>query len=165
MSGFETPIRVTLNVKENIQQYGMRSKENSQQYGMRAAEAIGIISGAKEICYDTTANWNSQPSLIAKKGYIYIYSDYSTIIVDGEEVVVPRMKVGDGSAYLIDMPFVGDDICDMIIQHINDASIHITPQEREFWNNKSSAFTESSNPETLILSNTQYMLGGNIYNG
>lgn len=57
------------------------------------------------IHYDTTANWNSKPLVIAERSHIYIYSDYTTTVKDGETVYVPAMKIGDGSSYLIDMPF------------------------------------------------------------
>ena len=51
-----------------------------------------------------TAVWNSTPQLIAKSKHIYVYSDYTT--ASGEDV--PGIKIGDGKAYLIDLPFTDE---------------------------------------------------------
>lgn len=95
---------------------------------------------------DTTANWNAQPQLVGKRGHLYIYKDYT--VIDGVEV--PAFKVGDGSAYLIDAPFVaGND--SKLNAHILDANVHIQDGEREFWNNKVTAFLSQGDDETLVL--------------
>lgn len=80
---------------------------------------------------NTTEGWGQNPSLISKKNVIYVYTDYDTI--DG--VPIPGIKIGDGKAYLIDMPFV-DGNKELLERHIQDTSIHVTPEEKEFWNNK-----------------------------
>lgn len=72
---------------------------------------------------------------------MYVYSDYKTEIIDGERVSRPGIKVGDGTSYLIDMPFFQ---C-------------VTQSEVNFWNNKVNAYmaTEldatSEETETLVL--------------
>ena len=53
-------------------------------------------------------------------------------------------------AYGIDLPFVGDDIANQLIQHIADTVAHITVEERTFWNNKINCNDEVID-ETLIL--------------
>lgn len=101
---------------------------------------------SKNIFSDTTENWNAQRDLISKKDCIYIYTDYQTI--DG--VSIPAIKVGDGSAYLIDLPFVmGNDT--RLNDHINDTNVHIQPGEREFWNNKVTCFISASDEEILVI--------------
>lgn len=80
---------------------------------------------------NTTAYWNSLEHFVGQRGHIYVYSDHSTI--DGQ--FVPAIKIGDGQAYLIDNPFVSSNQ-ELLLEHINDHSIHITPQERTLWNNK-----------------------------
>ena len=90
---------------------------------------------------NTTAGWNSNPQYCPKSGEICIYTDYKTVIDDmGNEITFKGIKIGDGNAYLIDMPFVGDDIRYFVLQKINEHEsnheIHITKQERNFWNNK-----------------------------
>ena len=85
------------------------------------------IKEVAKIYYDTTANWNSQPQRLTKEGEIYIYSDGKYI--DGHPV--PRIKVGNG-AYLIDITFIDQDYFD----HIRNTVVHITQEEREYWNDK-----------------------------
>ena len=96
------------------------------------------------VVVDTTAGWNSQPQLIARENIVYVYTDYLT----GEHgEAIPGFKVGDGLAYLIDMPFNGD----LFLQHVQDAGIHVTDAEKAFWNNKVTAFIDAENLENLVL--------------
>ena len=82
-----------------------------------------------KLVYATTATWNSRPQLIAERGYMYIYSDWKQ---DEQGRDVPGLKCGDGTSYLIDMPFTDG----VLWEHIGDSFIHITQAERESWNNK-----------------------------
>lgn len=68
----------------------------------------------------TTAEWDALPSLISVKNAVYIYTDYMT--VDG--VNYTGIKVGDGLAYVIDLPFVTAE------------DRRITSDDIENWNNK-----------------------------
>ena len=137
---------------------------------INSVELIGSISlpelGLRAIYYDTTANWNAQRSLISEEGAIYIYSDYSSYD-DGNGNITPLagIKIGDGNAYLIDMPFVTDGLTATLLNHINNHDVHITPQERAFWNNKVSSYMDLESSETLILSKTHYELEGELYHG
>ena len=98
-----------------------------------------------KVLYDNTASWNSQPQLISQLGYLYIYSDYKQ---DGEGNNIPGIKVGDGNAYLIDLPFSTK----LIDEHIANAIIHITQAERDFWNNKVTCYIDENNITRLIFS-------------
>lgn len=98
-----------------------------------------------KVLYDNTASWNSQPQLISQLGYLYIYSDYKQ---DSEGNNIPGIKVGDGNAYLIDLPFSTK----LIDEHIANAVIHITQAEREFWNNKVTCYIDENNITRLIFS-------------
>ena len=100
--------------------------------------------GADKIHFDTTANWNSKLNLVAKKGHIYCYSDWR---VDDEGKYIVGIKIGDGKAYLIDMPFTDELWAD----HVEDVIIHITQQEREFWNNKVRCFLSPTQSEKLVF--------------
>lgn len=92
----------------------------------------------------TTEEWNSKTGLIGAKNIVYVYTDRS-INEDGQ--AIPGFKVGDGLAYLIDLPF-NDDI---MMAHIQDSSVHITDEERLFWNNKVTAYLNVFNQEELVL--------------
>ena len=107
----------------------------------------GYVTIEDKIHTDTTANWNAQRDFVAENGHVYVYSDYQTI--DG--VPVPGFKVGDGSSYLIDMPFAGASDRASLEEHINDNVRHITAEEREFWNNKVTCFISSGDNETVVF--------------
>lgn len=90
---------------------------------------------------DTTANWNAKRDFIPMKGEAIIYTDKGQMDDGfGNMIKVPGIKIGDGQAYLIDLPFVGAEeryaILQELRQHTSDWSIHVTPEDRERWNNK-----------------------------
>ena len=108
----------------------------------------------KIVYYSRTKDeWNADASLIAQKDVLYIYSDYKTIQIDGKQILLPGLKIGDGMSYLIDMPFVNSTdsgIEQLILDHINNNVIHISAAERNFWNNKLNySFNEQSQNLTL----------------
>ena len=100
------------------------------------------------IYYDTTENWNNQPTLIGERGSIYIYSDGKSMIDEetGQTVFIPRLKVGDGSAYLIDNPFIDSDIREKV-----DTLATITQEDIDRWDEKVSAKINSADQENLVL--------------
>lgn len=110
--------------------------------------------GAKPIYYDTTANWNEKRSLISETGAIYIYSDYETDEVNGQTIYIPGIRIGDGSSYLIDLPFLSGGTSKQFVQHLSNTLLHVSDQDREFWNNKVTAFLNPADSENLILSKT-----------
>ena len=104
----------------------------------------------KELVIGTTAQLNSDISYIPQKGEVRLYLDKTTITQDGQTITIPGIKVGDGLAYGVDLPFLGDDILQQLLDHIANTTLHITQQERIFWNNKINCEDEVSE-ETLIL--------------
>lgn len=122
--------------------------------------------GLRGIYYDTTANWNANRSLIAEEGSLYIYKDYQTIYDEvGNPTYIAGIKVGDGSSYLIDMPFVSGAMTQEILNHISNTTIHVTAAEKQFWNHKVSSYMDHEADETLILSKTKYEHNGEIFEG
>ena len=99
-------------------------------------EVIGDIVG-KNIMIKTTAQWSTQSAYIAPAGAICIYTDANTY-TDGDDnvIVVPGIKISNGTNALMDLPFISDDIRAVLDEHINNTIIHITSAERTFWNNK-----------------------------
>ena len=112
--------------------------------------ASGRISDIP-IHYGTLEHWNSQPDLVGKKSHIYVYSDYAETEIDGEMVAVPNIKIGDGSAFLIDNPFVTKSVEDILNLHLNDSDVHISETERDFWNEKVRCFIDPEDPEKIIF--------------
>ena len=132
----------------------------------QSSEIQRIIDSAAHIYYRTTAGWNEQPSLISERGAIYVYSDHSSTIIDGQAKSVPGIKIGDGSSYLLDMPFVetgggggssgpsDQEILDLLTDHINNSSIHVSSSDRTFWDGKSRAYVGTGvQSDTLVLTN------------
>ena len=97
-----------------------------------------IAGGGGRLLTNTTAGWNANPRLVASANTVYVYTDHH-FTEQGQPV--PGFKVGDGTTYLIDLPFNDD----LMMRHINDTQIHITQAEREFWNNKNRAFIAGEN--------------------
>lgn len=122
--------------------------------------------GLRAVYYDTTAAWNSMPSMVGEEGAIYIYSDHQEIIDElGNKYYIPGIRIGDGKAYLIDLPFLSDALTEAFYDHITNTSIHISAEERDFWNNKVSSYLDADDHENLVLSKTTYVTEGDIYNG
>ncbi len=82
---------------------------------------------------------------------MYVYSDarsYEEEYTENNEtltrtVYVPGVKIGDGSAYVVDLPFV-----------------NVTSEQINFWNNKVNCYLEpelvvGGDDETLIFTRTQ----------
>lgn len=94
--------------------------------------------------HDTTARWNRATGFVPKAGEIIIYDDYETETYTVEEhgrtvektVAIPNMKIGTGNAYVQDLPFVDENTRRMLLAHIDNDDIHVTLQEKQFWNNK-----------------------------
>ena len=95
----------------------------------------GITPRAKALV-DTTEHWMQKRQYIPARGEIIVYSDRNII----DDKYYPGVKIGDGSAYVVDLPFVGDDIAYQILAelriHIEDLNLHVTADEKAFWNNK-----------------------------
>ena len=89
---------------------------------------------------DTTQHWNEALGFIPLEGELIVYNDYKIIQkeVDGEvrQVKVPGLKIGDGMAYIQDLPFVNEDLRIKIMEHIDNPDIHVSVADRLFWNNK-----------------------------
>lgn len=96
---------------------------------------------------NTKENWNSNPGLISELGCIYIYSNQ----YEKDGISYPGMKIGDGKAYLIDIPFVESHLETLVNDHINDTSIHINNQERSTWNSHVTTFVSSEDQENLVF--------------
>lgn len=96
---------------------------------------------------DTTANWRQNPTFVPLKGEIIIYSDYQIEVVDGVAKSIPGIKIGDGTTPGIDLPFVDEDTRDQLLTHLQNNNIHISAQDRQFWNNKVRCYIELEEDE------------------
>ena len=105
-----------------------------------------------EVLYGTTMEWAQDKTRIAQKGVIYVYSDYArtTDPGTGVEVPVPGFKVGDGTSYLIDMPFAQGDINEEIRSHIANKKIHVSDDDRKRWDS-SKIIIETENENLMFI--------------
>lgn len=101
-------------------------------------DAIANLSEGNDLVVGTTEFWNSQKTLIGIKGRIYVYQDTDSY----------RVKIGDGSSYLIDNPFIDDKLD----KHMSDTIAHVTATEKAKWNNKVSCALDTNNTECLVFS-------------
>lgn len=100
---------------------------NGSQYVQVAGSSVD-----SHIRFNTRAAWDSAPMLISEPDIFYVYTDYRK--QNGYNI--PGIKLGDGNAYLIDIPFFDTGV---------------TEADREFWNNKVSAKIDPYDLEKLIL--------------
>ena len=91
-----------------------------------------ITSHNMDVYVGSTQHWNSKLDFIPNKGSIIVYTDKYT----SNEKNIPAIKIGDGSAYCVDLPFIGEENLNLINAHISDTNIHVTGEEKTFWNNK-----------------------------
>ena len=97
-----------------------------------------------EVYFNTVAGWAAQSSLVGQVNTIYVYTDYQED-EDGNQIA--GIKIGDGNAYLIDKPFLDT----IYWEHVNDTDVHITAEERAFWNNKVRCFYSLTDNETVVF--------------
>lgn len=84
----------------------------------------------------TTADWDASVGYIPDLGVIVVYTDHQTKDVNGETVYVPGIKIGDGLAYVQDLPFVDDVLSAALAAHIADGTLHTSQEEKLAWNRK-----------------------------
>lgn len=114
--------------------------------GNMSLSSLGMLAGR----HATTAQWNSMVGYIPQAGEICIYDDYRTI-TDGEgnEKTVAGVKIGDGLAYVVDLPFLTSEIESALYEHLADTISHINSMERTTWNSKLEF--RGVNDEELVL--------------
>lgn len=124
-----------------------KATEDGKNVLITDANIQKYVSELQAVYDDTTENWNAQIDYIPRLGAVIIYSDYATL--DGQNI--PNIKIGDGMAYLVDLPFVADDLRDAVLKHISNTTIHVTAAEKDAWNNKVTCYVE-------LLSDQEYKI-------
>jgi len=126
----------------------VRAKFNSETPIKARFQSFQRIDSGAVVLSDTTENWNKQASLISELNTVYVYIDHQTKTdEEGKEIWIPGIKIGDGKAYLIDLPFSDE----LMIAHINDLGIHVTPEEKKIWNNKVRTYMDTVEGEQLVF--------------
>lgn len=100
---------------------------------------------SSKIISHTTAEWESLgATTVSESGVLYVYTDYKQ---DESGKNIPGFKMGDGNAYVADLPFSSA----MFDMHMNNTDIHITAAEREKWNNKVSVLMNEPNNNLFFI--------------
>ena len=86
---------------------------------------------------------------IPPKDQILVYTDY----YNEDNVSYPGFKIGDGLAYGIDLPIITKDfaLAKKVNEHLSNQEIHVTKQEKDFWNNKVRCYTDGSDPDNIVF--------------
>ena len=117
---------------------------------LRAEAALARIpEHVPEILMNTTEYWNSRRDFIPARGALLVWTDrFHT--EDGQ--AIPGLKIGDGDAYAVDLPFLGGDMDPALLrrleEHLLNESLHVSPADRERWNGKLNCGVEGT---TLVL--------------
>ena len=106
--------------------------DDEPEYDLKKIQIGNSFYNTDVVHMNTEQYWNSHPSIISKRGHVYVYTDHSQ---DANNNNIPAVKIGDGLAYVADLPFVESNYT-KLMEHINNTQIHITQAERNFWNNK-----------------------------
>lgn len=78
----------------------------------------------------TTAEWEQLTTLVSVLGEVYVYTDGGE---DSEGNPIPKIKIGDGLAYVVDLPFIAG------------TDLQITQADIDNWNNKVAVRADGEN--------------------
>lgn len=126
----DTPINISLATPMASSAAGTKNYESLQNKpSINGVTLVGSLTSAdlKIISENTSAGWDADPLYIPKRGEICVYSDTN------------KIKIGDGEVSIIDLPYVNggyEELMDLFHKHIYDTTVHVTDEERNFWNNK-----------------------------
>ena len=93
----------------------------------------------------TTAEWAARTDYVPLAGEIIVYTDHDEV----GGISVPAVKIGDGSAFAVDLPFVSDDIRAILQDHAANAAIHISAADRDAWNGTVRCYYDEN--ETVVF--------------
>lgn len=94
-----------------------------------------ILGSSASFEIHTTQEWIEAGGNISQSGVLYIYSD-GYELDDGQYTKIPRIKIGDGLAYISDLPFFDEKLRLDLSSHIDNFDIHVSLAEKRAWWNK-----------------------------
>ena len=93
----------------------------------------------------TTTDFEDMKTTVPSIGQLFILTDLRSITKsDGTTITSAGIKVGDGIKTIEQLPYIDWFYWD----HINDKNIHVTAEQKTFWDNK---ITCKVDDETLNL--------------
>lgn len=143
-----------LNHKPTINNVELTGNQTTESLGIKAQLEISIATAIEElelttpkIYYHMREDWDAMTTLISKKNTIYVYVDYAKT-ADGKDVA--GIKLGDGSSYVVDLPFLDQ----VYAEHIANQEIHVSPDDRLNWDAKVRCFYDEDNDESNLIFTT-----------
>ena len=131
--------------------------DGSSRFSQLPWEATPDLSSKQDVIVGTAAEWAAVPGFQPRRGQIVVWADHGTALSGGVELVVPGFKVGDGNAYNVDLPFVGDDVEQSLLSalaaHAADAS-HLSVGERSSWGHKITVGDPSDPSDDRVVGET-----------
>lgn len=100
------------------------------------------------IYYNTKEYWDAQTNLRTEANAMYVYTNGTQ---DSQGRNIPYIKIGDGSAYLIDIPFLDNVLLEQLTEHINDTESHVSAEDRARWDNKVRVYTSAQVEDEQII--------------
>lgn len=108
--------------------------------GNKSLEELGL----RAIYYGTTEEWAAQSDLVTEEGALYVFSNATSTIIDGQTIYVPSFKIGDGETLLRVMPFVSDSNTQHeLTSHIENTEVHVTSAEKAIWNKRTFVYEQA----------------------
>ena len=106
------------------------------QVSLKGEIQKGIGTGVAMII-KTKEEWALLPHMMSKKGVMYVYSNYRIEIdpVTQQEKLIPRVKLGDGTTYVVDLPFT---------------TMSITDEDIARWNNHVGVYVDEENNNMIF---------------
>lgn len=98
--------------------------------GNKTLEEIG--GNIARVQRATTEEWGQRSGEISEENVLYVYTDFST---DENGNPQPSISIGDGKAYIGDLPKISG-VSQAVIEHLNNKIIHVSKDDRTNWDDK-----------------------------
>lgn len=109
--------------------------ERIQFINQQLADMDQSLNKKATIVMKTVAEWDQDTPIdyVSEQNTFYIFSDLrQERDSQGNITYYPGIKIGDGTTYLADLPFIDQ----LFYTHIYNSDIHVTLGEKAFWNDK-----------------------------
>ena len=105
------------------------------------------IASASSIVSGTTSYWQTHGNVVSTKDVLYVYTDWKK---NSSNQDIPGIKVGDGLAYIVDLPFTDE----LWAAHVMDTLLHVSASDRTNWDSKVRCYMDSTDLEKLVFTTT-----------
>lgn len=120
------------------------NRDLPDQHPISSITNLSSILDSLKIENGTASYWQERRTYVPPKGTLVVFLDAKTI--SGGRTV-SKLKIGDGKAYVVDLPYIDDDVMSKLNEHVTNPIIHVTQTDRNRWDNKVSCY-ETYDPES-----------------